>query len=250
MAPTTKKNVLKGACMLEMADSVIAPSAYTDFAQLASSGWIAAPASNHFLMDLRTLFQAEGWSIDDFELFDYFQATLQKSPKPTTNALQQPPQYQQPWLLTPNGLAYRAEYKLWVNPVAGALIVELAYKPHNPLLRPPTPTPNPPPLTRLSDYAFLVYQYACQHSANAKANCLQGLQWVIHNHVENPVSSAVALQALHNRGLTAPHGWPGTKFDTSTSDDAKALVGCPNGNGVVWMLAQHIVVLGASTVDY
>lgn len=71
------------------------------------------------------------------------------------------------------------------------------------------------------------------------------LQWIIHQDVDNPVSQLVVSEVLNDED---PEPWPGITVQTST-DPGKALVGCPNGYGVGYMLAQNTASLGHKTID-
>lgn len=105
--------------------------------------------------------------------------------------------------------------------------------------------PNPNRLRRLSDYTFLVWQDACR----SDHTCIQSLEWVIHDDVINSACEAVARYALQLEGVTSLSAWPGTMFQTNTAS-GQALVGCPNGFGVAYMLGQNIIPFTPKTIDY
>ena len=104
-------------------------------------------------------------------------------------------------------------------------------------------TPTLLPLRRLSDFLFPTLQNAC----GGQYACLQGVKWIVHDSVTNTVCLPVAQQALTLTGQTL-QDWPGTSFAAS-SEQGYALIGCPNGVGVAYLLAQHVTVLGSKYVD-
>ncbi|KAI4150596.1 MAG: hypothetical protein LQ340_003987, partial [Diploschistes diacapsis] len=87
---------------------------------------------------------------------------------------------------------------------------------------------------------------------NNELACLQRLQWLIHYTVLNPVSEAVANTVFGTSGNSAWPAWPGRGFvpyDSVYGQPAKALIGCPNGHGVAYLLAQHVREYGPRAID-
>ena len=155
-------------------------------------------------------------------------------------------------------------YEIFVNPKAGVILIVLQFSPQQPVVPPPTytptatitftsassstsmPAPNQPPVTRFSDFAYLCLLKAC----NNDEKCVKNIQWWLVDHVTNEVSNKMLRRVLRHAGYAAPspRPWPGQAFDVNTAD-GKALVGTPNGYGLLWMLGQHQLSVGAKTVD-
>ena len=95
---------------------------------------------------------------------------------------------------------------------------------------------------------FLALQDQCGDEGDA---CIQRLQWVIHEIVTTDVTVAAAKQIMFGdpeiASPTYPQ-WPGTAYPT-TDDAGAALVGCPNGYGVAYMLGQHEAQFGGRYID-
>ena len=89
----------------------------------------------------------------------------------------------------------------------------------------------PPPLHKLSDYAWLAFEADCRVNVvqgdtdnPAYSACLQGLEWLIHCDVGVDQSTMMVGETATG----SDHGWlpwPGQEFETTT-DAGKALVGC------------------------
>ena len=75
---------------------------------------------------------------------------------------------------------------------------------------------------------------------------MRGLNWVIRSDVRNPTTNSIANSAFDDHEIIEE--WPGTTFKMDT-EVGKALLGSPNGYGVAWLLANHIVAMGSKTVD-
>ena len=105
------------------------------------------------------------------------------------------------------------------------------------------PSGVPGVLTKSSDFIFLAYQDACGNDAG----CTKNLEWIIHTNVVNDVS-ALVMDTITHAALHHPP-WPGLIYPTET-EQGKALVGCPNGYGVLYMLGQYRDRLGPKTVEY
>ena len=141
-------------------------------------------------------------------------------------------------------------YEAYVNTVDGFFIATLAFTP-NKLTPDGVPVPDPPPLSRLSDWMFVVWQYACGGAANTA--CIQNLKWVVHINVQNPSTQNAAAKAIALPGNSRPkwEPYPGYQFvlpQESRPDNAQdqknraafnAMVGCPNGYGIAYMLQQR-----------
>ncbi|KAI4145938.1 MAG: hypothetical protein LQ340_006108 [Diploschistes diacapsis] len=127
------------------------------------------------------------------------------------------------------------QYTFYVNPQEGALVVEFAKGPINPL---PANTPQ-----RLSDIIFLVWQHYCSTATPAVEP--GSLKYLIHRMVYNPSTQEILEQATANAG-SKMQAWPGTPLDPTT-DPGKAIVGSPNGYGVGFLMASHNTVFGDMT---
>ena len=112
------------------------------------------------------------------------------------------------------------------------------------------------PLQHLSDFVFLAHQKACGGAGSAGTPaCLQKLQWIVHQGVNNP-GCIVAMKAAWESDGSEPvdlkklNPWPGESFWTDHEDEdqaraAKALIGCPNGVGSAYLLMQHEAEYGS-----
>ena len=166
------------------------------------------------------------------------------------------------------------EYEAWLNAVDGAIVVTSIFAPEDPLSPPGAPNPQPPPLRRFSDWLFVVWKDFCED----QPPCIQHLNWVIHHTVFNPSCEDAATETLVNTGdddsddddsdharRGTSYKWPsfpGTMFDirnefitprTDAIDAAienfNAMVGCPNGYGLAYMLQQHQDSMGYKVID-
>jgi hypothetical protein len=106
-----------------------------------------------------------------------------------------------------------------------------------------------PKLQHWSDVAFLQWQSLSDEGV------IPNLKYIIRSHIQN--SDCVGIlksnilptlrQKLNRKTLWVPT-WPGVDFDID-SEEAKALLGTPNGSGITWLLAQHKEELGCKTVE-
>ena len=136
-------------------------------------------------------------------------------------------------------------------------MVEDADAPWDPMLPASIPPPNPPPLRRLSDWMYVVWADYCGNDATHIA----GLEWVIHLSVSNPSTLDVAMLVGGYEPWEATPEWPeypGWKFSIPDErnpppeverDDFYALVGCPNGFGVAYMLQQRRSAFNKKVID-
>ena len=137
-----------------------------------------------------------------------------------------------------------AQYTGTANPIARVVTIKTAYSPRDPTTASGFDYHVPPLMRRLSDFVFLIYQYASfQYNQN-----LDHIEWVIHDKVTNPVCRGVAKTVYTWTQDAALPAWPGISFNTNT-EQGKALLGCPNGYGNAFMLAEHTDQLGSKTVD-
>lgn len=148
-----------------------------------------------------------------------------------------------------------ARYKAWFNMVDGVIIVGLIQSPINPIIPdwvPEADRPQQPPLTKLSDWLFVIWKDQCHNNIR----CIRRLAWIIHEGIINESTRDVAKQVGGWPLNWQPHWprWQGIQnsYDADTSP-AKikfdALVGCPNGWGIVYMLSQHRAAFGRKMID-
>lgn len=134
-----------------------------------------------------------------------------------------------------------------VNPIAGVIVVPFSFKPKDPVVNPDPqrygPLPRGPTLTRFSDFMFLTWQEACRRTDQSVRN----LKWVIIADVSNASCVLVYETILRSSGLQLEN-WPGLIMDAE-GIIAQAMIGCPNGFGVAWLLANHEAELGSKTID-
>jgi hypothetical protein len=103
-----------------------------------------------------------------------------------------------------------------------------------------------PDLQQWSDIAYL------QWSDPSLAHLLNDLKYVVRSSIVNCETIAVIERVVANY-REVDENWrlyPGSYITWDIEDDdAKALLGTPNGNGVAWLLAQHKRELGWKVVQ-
>ena len=157
-------------------------------------------------------------------------------------------QYEQPW--TESGGNFEACF----NVHAGVIAVINVHAPVDPLTDPEKSPPAVPPPRRLSDFLFLVHQKLCADNGEDD-QCLQRLQWVLHDRIVNDETNAVTDWIYDEAVPEFWPSWPGHTFvpysedDVSSDRNAKALVGSPNGRGTAYLLSQHSTRYGSKTID-
>ncbi|KAK4974647.1 Mitochondrial import inner membrane translocase subunit tim8 [Elasticomyces elasticus] len=96
-----------------------------------------------------------------------------------------------------------------------------------------------PPLWRFSDVLWLQWEAA----AAAAEQSVSNIKYFLRNGVKDWDSLAV-VDAIRQRGYPLK-GWANCDTfemqddDPDKQDIARALLGTPNGNGIVWFLLQH-----------
>ena len=159
-------------------------------------------------------------------------------------------QYDQPWI------DKIGEYTLCVNIEAGVVITPTVESPKKPLIPGAGPNDPPPPDLPylLSDFMFMILQDMCKNQQSPTA-CVRNLKWVVHYNVVNKVCLDVAKQATRNPDIYSFPHWPGISFQvagdygSTVTQWAKALIGCPNGYGVAYMLSQFRLKFGPRTIN-
>lgn len=104
--------------------------------------------------------------------------------------------------------------------------------------RPDVPVPD---LKHWSDIAYL------QWTDPSISQGTRELKFVLRSRIENKDTMSVVERIVRDCGGSAT-GQRSFTWDMQR-DEAKALLGTPNGSGVAWLLAQHKEQLGHKTVD-
>lgn len=100
-----------------------------------------------------------------------------------------------------------------------------------------------PALKQWSDIAYL--QWAALHSSPYSPP-ISHLRYIIVPAIFNPESQSIIAGALRNARKTLCR-WPGVTFNME-STGGRAILGCPNGYGVAYLLLQHRKQLGRKRV--
>lgn len=149
------------------------------------------------------------------------------------------------WLLQPTDGYYVSD----VNVVDGLIVAVNNASPKFKVSgsEPPAPVP---PLNQWSDLAYLQWAAAAT-AAQANNQIPHLLQWVLRSNILNEKTLKVIKMAVaRTMGLASVDGleisaYPGVIFYMDpTNEEALALLGSPNGQGVGYMLLQHTQGLG------
>jgi hypothetical protein len=100
-----------------------------------------------------------------------------------------------------------------------------------------------PAVSKWSDVIFVEWQ----HETRRRPLGVGELKWIFRYNIVNPTTRAVAVEALRRDGSRRT-GWPGVSFH-ACSENGEAIIGTPNGRGIVWLLATHKQQFGAKTVE-
>ena len=105
------------------------------------------------------------------------------------------------------------------------------------------------PLGRWSDLVFLEYENLCKTADTRDGGPfdVKGLKAVFRSRIVNADTKNIIFEIAEKKGFDGPPAWPGMEFKMDT-DEGKALLGTPNGNGVGWLLFSHREQLGWKTV--
>ncbi|KAK4546125.1 hypothetical protein LTR36_002262 [Oleoguttula mirabilis] len=156
-----------------------------------------------------------------------------------------------------NGKQYWAthgDYTNVYNPRQGVIIANFNFGPahqigEEPDLKEQHPDIVPPPLKQWSDVAFLEYQAECQ----AQNHDMKNLKYIFRYGCQNYDTSYV-VDAIFDPDQANPDNveqaplWSQRKVYTLDTEQGKALLGTPNGNGIAWFLIQHRQQLGQKRV--
>lgn len=100
-----------------------------------------------------------------------------------------------------------------------------------------------PAVSRWSDVIFVEWQYETRRRPLGVGE----LKWLVRYNIANPTTRAVTVEALRRDGSRRTR-WPGVSFP-ACSENFEAIIGTPNGRGIVWLLASHKREFGAKTVE-
>ncbi|KAK3711897.1 hypothetical protein LTR37_009415 [Vermiconidia calcicola] len=95
------------------------------------------------------------------------------------------------------------------------------------------------PLRQWSDVTFLQWQDYC----NDDPEQMRELRAVLRQDVINPVTKDIAFKVLAKNGKELSPWGEGLQLGKDT-DGTRAMIATPNGQGIVWFLAQHKRQLG------
>ncbi|KAK4542065.1 hypothetical protein LTR36_007096 [Oleoguttula mirabilis] len=138
-------------------------------------------------------------------------------------------------------------YNSIMYPSHGILIANNNYSPKYMITKPTSHFRGGPlvPLAAWSDVQFLKWQHLCTLAGTD----VRSLKYIFRSNIVNDVTRNVIFAALAKSGIkTGPPPWPGKKYSMD-SEEGKALLGTPNGNGVAWILFSHRAQLGWKTIE-
>ena len=109
----------------------------------------------------------------------------------------------------------------------------------------PVPTKPDSMLEKWSDCAYLMWKHDCQEQNVPVSN----IKYFFQEKIQNDTTGKVLEVVLAKRGIAMYKlgKWPGITISTST-DDGKALLGCPSGFGPAYFLAEHRASLGRKKI--
>ncbi|MCJ1324295.1 hypothetical protein MMC10_000957 [Thelotrema lepadinum] len=130
-------------------------------------------------------------------------------------------------------------FNFWVNVHDGILLVDHAESAESGA-RIPENVP-----TRLSDIMFLVWMHICDTLVPQAEP--RTLRYILGRSLENKSSQAISKMAIRAAGSKISE-WPGTQLNPGT-DPWRAVIGCPGGIAVAWLLLQHQEVFGSKSLS-
>ena len=101
-----------------------------------------------------------------------------------------------------------------------------------------------PALQAWSDAIFLEWQ----NIATTTGQNIQNIQYIFQFDISNDDTNDIVDQAVLNVDPQGIGGWPGHVLPMSTNE-GKAILGTPNGNGQAWLLATHKAQFGLKTIE-
>ncbi|KAF2263948.1 hypothetical protein CC78DRAFT_602932 [Lojkania enalia] len=138
-----------------------------------------------------------------------------------------------------------ANYITLFDAAAGLLVGQAKYSPKYMGAKQDPPVSIYPALKTWADIAFLQWQ-ELHSQINSGAN-IGNVKYIFSSPVENDECVRLIDETLKKSGNERKK-WPGVTFDAD-SDEAKALIGCPNGIGPSYFLATHKKQLGSKIVE-
>lgn len=103
-----------------------------------------------------------------------------------------------------------------------------------------------PPLLHWSDIAFLQYKLACENVFGSAATKLD-IRYIFRFSIINSETISILTKIVNEHGSGLFEVWPGLTIDPQ-SEQGKAILGTPNGSGVLHLLAQHQKELGKKSI--
>lgn len=130
------------------------------------------------------------------------------------------------------------------NPTDGVLIADSNFSPRHAGRLEGLPVTDLQPLQHWSDVAFLQYMSSCPEPTSQPLT----LKYVFRATIQNVPTYSILNKILtkHNRG--AYETWPGMTFGID-SEEAREILGTPNGSGVAWLLIQHTEQLSCRQIE-
>ncbi|KAK3657609.1 hypothetical protein LTR56_002384 [Elasticomyces elasticus] len=238
-----------GACHLGRLESgTVDQSIFNDRAMLNDNGWTAADGKNSapdslenlyakldILADANDHFLYDGKSLGNtFARADANCSVWKQDKKGKT---------QQAYGSIDAGEEYgptKARFRNRLNPKAGILLCQYNLGPEYTIDMEGGDYPIPP-LQRFSDVLWLQWRAATEAAAQSVGN----IKYFLRNGVFDKDSLAVLGVVSESFPLKQ---WPGDTFEMHEGGDkenmARAILGTPNGNGIVWFLLAHTELTG------
>ncbi|KAL8818598.1 MAG: hypothetical protein Q9223_002800 [Gallowayella weberi] len=136
--------------------------------------------------------------------------------------------------------ATSAQYYAQFIPQSAAIVVNLSFSPRYKVSRrrgPPEEIPNQiPRMNRLSDLLWYTWESETEHP--------ESFRYYAVEEILTPDAKALIFEIFRSRRGTTKVPWKKRLTFDLTSDEGKALFGCPNGIAVNWLLIHHAKVLG------
>jgi hypothetical protein len=147
--------------------------------------------------------------------------------------------------------ATNAGYVNWIDPETDLIIAASNYGPKHQLMNSVenfSPSQPPPNLKQWSDVTFLTWKKIVGKGSQNSGMIPAPIN-ILRPKIGNKLTNTVILEVMKRLGK---HGqtpkWPGIQL-TSESDEFKAVLSTPNGNGAAWLLIQHKPQFGLKMID-
>ena len=144
--------------------------------------------------------------------------------------------------------ATNADYVNWIDPETGLIIAASNYGPKsmmkdNENFSRSQPLPN---LKQWSDVTFLTWKKIV---GDQNGGTIPVPNNILRPKIGNKLTNTVLSEVMKRLGKTGQMPkWPGIEL-TPESDEFKAVLSTPNGNGAAWLLAQHKSQFGLKMID-